>query len=727
MATKTSQITGSGDRPTATRKTPKQTKAEAQLEVDRGLIMRAKKLLAAAQASRRKYDWEWLVRNLYLRGYHFARFNRSSSTFVMGTQTKVRIPVNLMWAQARAIRNQVTSFRPKWEALPNKPTEAAIENAQYSEKELDYLYSKLSLKRKLKEVIYHGLYTSVGIWQFDWDPRADDGNGEVEISVVDPFDFFVDPNATSFEDAQYVIKAVRKPLKEVKSDPRYKNTEDLKPDSKLAASEYKSFLLQAIKNPDEEAAGLEDENEYTILYEMQRKEYDERGTPRIRILTFTHDSEVPLRNEETGESTINYELFQADIQPLEIYGESWAKQVMPINRVLDALESHVFEYNHFFAKGRFVIDKGSGVRSVINENGQIIEKNPGYTVTNLPIAPLPMSTFQQIANMRQYIEDIGGLHDVSMGRIPTGVKSGVGIAELKQADASSQDDLVDALEDFLVRSAGQIFRLISKKYTSAKLAKVSGRGGAPEYFYVIGDKSPTAKSLQKKNRSTFGEMNLPIAIIGADTEVRVTVGSWLAYTKQARQEELKDLFRLGAIDQKTLLEHLEFGNIDDITDRTRTERLIQLRQSQPMAQELMAARKGVDDESLALAENELMDEGKPQPVEMEDDHELHLIVHREGMAKTKYASIYLDHMSEHIKLMESAPTSGAGTAAMTGAAMMGAGGPPGGGPMGGGPEAMAAMVAGGGGPAPEAGSGVPAQAGPGAPGAVPMPPTTIGQ
>jgi hypothetical protein len=672
MATRKPKIIGDSDKKKDKKISDEVKELQSKIEKEKNIVLMAKKLLASAQAARRQYDWEWLVRNLYLRGYHFAKFNRVNSTFVLGTKTKVRIPINLMWAQARAIRNQVTSFRPKWECLPNKTTESAKENAKYSEKTLDYLYEKLLLKRKLKEIIYHGLYTSIGIWQFDWDQTANGGEGEVSIRVVDPFDLYIDPNATSFEEAQYVIKSVRKPLKEIKKNPIYKNTETIKADSRLANSEYKQFLMRAIKNADEASPSLNDENEYTILNELQMKEYQDDGTVKIRIVTFTEDSEFPLRNELTDDDTFNYEIFQADIQPLEIYGESWAKQIMPINRVLDALESHVFEYNHFFARGRFVIDKGSGVRSVVNENGQIIEKNPGYTVTNLPIAPLPMSTFQQISNMRQYLEDIGGLHEVSLGRIPAGVKSGVGIAELKQADATSQDDLVDALEDFLIRAARQIFRIISKHYTTAKLAKVVGKGGEPDYFYIVGYQSPTAKSLIRKNKNTFGSMNLPIAIIGTDTDVRVTVGSWLAYTKQARQQELKELFRLGAIDQKTLLEHLEFGNVDEITENTRRERLIQLRQSQPMAKDLLIARKGVDEESLALAENELMDAGNPQPVQVEDDHELHLAVHRDGLEKTKNKVLYLDHMSEHINLMESGQVTGGGVSNLTDMSMVGA-------------------------------------------------------
>ena len=665
MATKKSKVVGDSDKKT-TSKSLEITPEQKLIEEQKVRLLKAKTLYAAAAAGRRKYDWEWVVRNLYLRGYHFARYNRTTSTYVLGTRTKVRIPINLMWAQARAIRNQVTAFRPKWEVLPDKPTEAAIENAQWSGKLLDYLFQKLGLKRKLKEIIYQGLYTSIGVWQIGWDSAKK----EVSIEIVDPFDLYIDPNAPSYEDAQYIIKCARKPLNYVKTHPIYGKAaieQDIKPDKQLASSEYKEFLLKSVATAGEGQTTLEEDNEYTILREAQLKEYQNDGSIKIRFLAWTDGCEYPLRDELSKEDSFNYEVFQADIQPLEIYGESWAKHIMPINRVLDALESNIFEYNHFFAKGRFVIDKGSGVRSIINENGHIIEKNPGYTVTSLPLAPLPPTHLQQIQNMRQYMEDIGGLHEVSMGRIPAGVKSGVGIAELKQADASSQDDLVDAMEDFLVRSAKKIFKIIAEKYTTTKLAEVASPNGKAEYFYAVGEKSQVGKESLKKKERKFGEMGLPIAIIGADNQINVSVGSWLAYTKQARQAELKELYRLGAIDQQTLLQHLEFGDIASIVDRARAERLIQIRQSMRPNVEA-AATRGVDDESLALAENELMDKGTPEPVELGDDHEIHLITHKEGLEKTKYPELYSDHMSQHIRLMEVAPSSGAGMEALLSAA-----------------------------------------------------------
>src|SRR3990167_10741009 len=87
------------------------------------LIRKCKVLEAQGIEARRKVDWEWLVRILYVRGYHFARYNRGTNTVVFSTKTGVRIPINLVGAHLRGVRNQVTNFQPKWEVLPKITTE----------------------------------------------------------------------------------------------------------------------------------------------------------------------------------------------------------------------------------------------------------------------------------------------------------------------------------------------------------------------------------------------------------------------------------------------------------------------------------------------------------------------------------------------------------------------------------------------------------------------------
>src|SRR3990167_4374975 len=248
--------------------------------------------------------------------------------------------------------------------------------------------------------------------------------------------------------------------------------------------------------------------------------------------------------------------------------------------------------------------------------------------------------------MRRNLEDLSGVHDVSLGRLPGTIRSGVAIAELKQADATNQNDLIDNLEDFLARSGRKILKLVAENWNTSKLISVTGLGGKPEYFMAIGEQGNIKN--KKKNKYTFGEMDLPLAIIGADNEVRVQVGSWLAYTKEARQEKLKELFRLGAIDQKTYLEYSEFADIDGIVERTRDEALLQSKRGQAgrSVQNQFSGNIQLTDEELALAENELMMEGVDQPVHPDDDHQIHISIHKEHADD----DIVRAHMNEHINV-----------------------------------------------------------------------------
>ena len=660
------------------------------------------RLFQTAKLARKKYDWEWLTRDLFLRGYQFARYNQTSNTFILSSRTKVRIPINLALAQMRSVKNQVTGFQPKWEVLPRRVDKESLWNAKCSGKLLDYLYRKLGLRRKIKEVVIHGLKFSIGIWQIGWDDLASNGEdevpGEVFISVIDPFDFFVDPNATSLEDAEYVIKAVRRPVSEIKANPNYKNTDELGHSSELAASEYKAFLMQALKSWERAPEGGD---EMTVLYELWKKERDDEGGVKMRVVAFTQDSLALIRDEVVETTEFPFLIYSADINPLEIYGEGWARHVIALNRVVNALEGSVFEYNHIFAKGRYVIDKNSGVRMVANVHGQIIEKNRGAEVTSLAISPLPQTPFTQIANFLRYIEDLGGAHDVSLGRVPTGVRSGVGIAQLRQNDAVNQADLVDNLEDFMVRAGERVLNLIAENYISSRLVRIVGREGSPEYFLALGENAPSKPDVNEDGERLLeqGGGKLKVAVIGKDNEVRVTIGSWLNQTLGAKQERLEALYEKGAIDQETLLEHLEFGDIASIIQRTREEKKLGVgpitagvtgKEQGPMAQVAPAPApppasmpggqvgpgagaapmggSGAggpmgEQELLAAAENEAMMTGRMDLVKVDpmDDHQVHISIHQEIVGQVPQAQ---SHILEHEAMM-----TGGGVGAPSGAPM----------------------------------------------------------
>lgn len=647
--------------------TPDKEEESLERARQRRLLQKAKTLFKTAKEARKRYDWEWLTRDLYRRGYQFSRYNPSNRTVILSGRSLIKIPVNLTWAQMRVIKNQVTSFRPKWEVLPTGKSEESLTTARYSGKLLDYYYDRLNLRKITKETVIQALMYSVGgPWQIGYDPDLDNGDGSVFIWLLDPYDFFVDPMGTSLDDAEYCCKAVRRPLNEIKTNPNYKFYEDLeRGEFKQAESEYKQFLLQALKfyttQADEEQDGgivkefsmkvrVDDNNKKDLAKELRDNDQDDKdlhkGEVLIRVITYLDFLFDPMRVQLLRRDDFQYEMYQGDINPRELYGESWIKHVIPINRVLNQLESSVFEYNYRYAKGRIVIDKNSGVRMIANEHGSIIEKNPGAEVTSLALNPFPASYAIQIENMRRYLEDVGGAHDISLGKIPTGVKSGVGIAELKSADATNQRDLVDNLEDFLVKVGKKVLKEIAENYDVPKVIKALGKGGDPEHFAIIGEKGVQ----KRKNKKTvkIGIDELDIAKIGKDNEIRVQIGSWLAYTKDAQHDKLKELYEAGIIDQKTFLEHAEFSDVQNIIERTREQALLEKYRG------TSAEGVQVSDEEIADQENfQMVKEGKPaveggvwpQP---EDRHQIHNVIHQEYADHPEVSK----HMFEHDRMIK---------------------------------------------------------------------------
>lgn len=623
----------------------------------------ATRLFQSASDSRKRFDWEWLTRDLYRRGYQFTRYNATNKTVTLSSRSKVKVAINLVNAQLRVIRNQITSFRPKWETLPRGSSEEATNNARYSGKLLDYYFDKFNLRMLSKKCVTQGLTYSIGgPWQIGYDPDGDNGNGEVYIWGLDTYDFYVDPHCTKgdLSDAEYVFKAVRKSLVEIKADPEYSVDEKLRGDPRLASSEYKQFLLQALSsiassddNEEEEGAILKemwlkmrvtDENKKEILEGLRKAKQDTKelalGETVMKVVSYLDSVFIPLKVQYLRRNDFPFVLYVADVEPTTLYGEGWMKHVIPMNRVLNALESSVFTYNYRYAKGRLAVQKNSGVRIVTNEHGDIVEYNPGtIPPTAIPLNPLQQSYPMQIENMRKYIEDIGGAHDVSFGRIPAGVKSGVGIAELKSADFTNQNDLVDSFSDFLVEVGKKVLNEIAQNYDVPKLIKVLGKGGSPDHFAIVGEEA--AKGRKNKKEVKIGADVFDIAVIGKDSEIRVTIGSWLAHTKSAREEKLKEYFQIGAIDQQTFLEHMEFADIDDIVEKTRKEEALKKFRGQP-------AQPGMpSDEEIAEQENvQMTHENKTPDALPEDNHQVHLIVHQEALGSMGNPLVEA-HMAQH--------------------------------------------------------------------------------
>lgn len=554
-------------------------------------VVKAKcdRLWSDASDNRKSFDWKWFTYDLMVSGEHYSKWNKELQQVVTPktTDNRPRIVVNKIYTTLRAVRNYAVRNRPKPEVTPYDLTPDGIDDAIKSNKYLDFLHDKLYLRRKLKETVWHSLKYSDGFWQVLWDEDSEDGKGEIAVNVVDPYDLYWDPIARTPEEARYCILAIRKSIDLLKEDPKYDQAKVavIKEDSQLAASTLKAKLMQSEKG---NSFSTGKETGTVIVKEFWLKEKQKDGKTLIRIRTMA--GEQIIRDELTELNRLPFFRLPSDIEPLSMYGQGWVKNMVSPQKLLNKLESQVAEYNDILNRGKWVMDKGAGVRVINNENGQIIEKKRGYDLHQEAISPLSGAIYEQISNANRYIEDMGGAHDASAGRIPTGAHSGRAIEALQVGDSNNMSEIVENIEDFLEQVYEYILYLASKKYQFARNIIPTNTAGEREFLKVIGEDAAKRTGGTPEGATVIHEKNM----------VDVKVTSWLANTAEARRDVLKELYQLQVIDQQTLLEGYQIGSVADIIKRTKEQQTEQA-QAEAAAQEQEATTNAAAEVATAQA------------------------------------------------------------------------------------------------------------------------------
>lgn len=537
---------------------------EKNLPKDPEILAKFQDRIRTDKDNREYVDWNWYIYDSYVKGNHFVKYNDATKMIeaIPGQETS-RFAINKIYTTLRAVRGFVTKYDPKWYVFPENNSVQAIKSATHKQKVLDNDWYIEGLKPKAKQGVFHGLKYSIGIDELGWDAEE----RTVTHTILDPFEVFF--GGPAFPYCNRVTKTVWRTLDEINSDERYKG----KMGAVLPSDEqYASTTKQTLQDDTYGHQNKADADMGTIVYEqfyVVPKENSKGG--RVNIATFTDTSF--LRHIETDYDSLwdIFKIYRTDDNPGETYGEGWVKNLIPPQKLLDILESLTAEYHHMFAKGRYVVSKNSGTRVINNQHGIILEHNAGKrpVVENAP--SMAASVDNQISRINVYLEDIGGQHDASLGRIPTGASAGVAIEALQEGDANNLKDLVENFNIWLVDIAQGVFKMYARKLKTTKIIPTDDKDkdGKPDFFAIIGEEAEN-----KPDFVTFGGKQIPVTVIKEDEKVRVTVDSWLAYTRDAREQRIYKHYTAGLIDRKTALESLQYGDIDGIIEMALKEQVV---------------------------------------------------------------------------------------------------------------------------------------------------------
>lgn len=545
------------------------TKEKALKGDDSDLLGTFQSWYDAAKKYRQNYDWNWYIFENYYRGNHYVAFNKTTNQIIVQPRPEgqVRLTINKVFSVCRAIRNFATSYRPKWDVVATG--DESRESGKKAADTLDFYYDELQLPKKIKGAALYAIKYGIGYLMYGWDEDktgVDNQKGEIDIWIPDPFDMYLDPAGMETGDIQncrYFDRVLLKSVQEVTNNPNYKKIADydISADTTLAASEFKNTLLQNQYNNFENDGELKTVLVHETWYKKSVKKKNDTET-EVWVATWIHSH--LLRNDKTEFEEYPVVTFSSDDNPNELIGEGYIKNIVPIVKALNRLESQVLEYNNLVNRGRFITTKDSEYNKISNETGEVIEAADPNSFRELRIGGLAPDVHAQINRFNQYIQEISGVTDSFMGNAPAGISAGIALESLKAQSANNLQDLKDNLEVAIAELGSGILKMLDLNVVAPRNITATTPKGEINTIKIIGK---TNQENAKTEDAT---------IIDGSSRVKVTIGSALAYTREGRIQRLNDMYDRKIIGPETYLKHYEFGDVEGVVDEVAKQQVNQM-------------------------------------------------------------------------------------------------------------------------------------------------------
>ena len=340
---------------------------------------------------------------------------------------------NFVYSTIESMRPVLFDQNPKFEAIP--VTAEGMEYSNDINTILDWEWNKTNMQEIcLANSIYtFALGTSVIMltYQYNDNPKSET-DGDVVPIKVSPFNLYPDPLATCVEDAEYVIYA------------NYMHVELLKNKYPSKAPYLYGSDVNYSELVNDRNDGARIDNQVLVL-EMWCRDYTTiddgdkkvKKYPKGRVIIAAPELGLILEDKENPYNTGRFPFFLfKDIDvPFQFWGEGEIKWLLSPQKQINDLYNQVIDNAKHTANMQWIIDKNAGIPKgeLTNRPGLIIRKNPGSEVRRDSPPSMPMYVQQMVETLKNDIEVVSGVHDVTRGQTPSGIQSASAIIALQEA------------------------------------------------------------------------------------------------------------------------------------------------------------------------------------------------------------------------------------------------------------------------------------------------------
>ena len=477
------------------------------------------------------YDTLWTrLINLY-RGKHYR-----------GNVPGDRLLVNICFSTINTLAPAVSIGRPKINVNPRRPEDG--DKAVVTEAIINYWWQHYAcqpeFQRAVKDylVIGHG-WVKTGyrfveekkLEEIDTtaDEAADPGPlGEVESSFiiredrpflerVDPFDMYVDPNATSIDDMRWIAQRVRRPLKEVRADDRYNYAAR----QEVSASSYNQYANDLTQRPYEDESSDEafcDIYEYYDINTGMMSVFSDSGGDKFLI----KPTEIPYVFGHPFFMLRNYEI------PNFFYPMGELEAIEPLQQELNETRTQMMNHRKRYSR-KWLFNESAfddfGRQALASDDDNVIVPVKGNENLNNVVVPMPAlinppEFYNQSALILSDIDRVSGISEYQRGAIPETTRTAREASIIAEAGNSRVAEKLVTIENSIARCASNLIMLAQQYLTGEQTIRIVGTEDAPVWLtfdkdYISGEFDFTVEAGSTAPRNEAFRRDMALQMVSA--------------------------------------------------------------------------------------------------------------------------------------------------------------------------------------------------------------------
>jgi len=442
-------------------------------------------------------------------------------------ENRSQVQYNTIFAAIQSVAPMVTDNRPITRIAPRFPWMEKI--GVTLNHVTKYLWNALDMQMTLYRAVVDAMVFGHAIFKLGYNPDKSHG-GEVELSLVDPRDFFIAPGYDTVWEAPFCGVKADKPIAWVK---KYFDVEEVKGavDKTNGDKAKKNFKFGDIDNIQGECYFVtvyelwtRDDDAYEEFFEEEEYETDETeeyeedgevmerpkmGTKKVKkerqkypygkICYFTEEQWLGEEAAQDEHNLPPYVEMWDYIKPHDFTGMSEVTQIEGLHKELNLLLKYLSEYVRRYHNPNILIDTSTMIdeemiKSQYWEGGKAFTFDGMSAMGRPPIQPLmePQlnpQVFNLFTILPQIIEEVSGVTDVTKGNVGKQERQSASeIAILLESSHTRTRQRVRNLEWSLKRVYYMLMRLVLQHYETPRTVNYE-EGGIRQYAEYGNDKA----------------------------------------------------------------------------------------------------------------------------------------------------------------------------------------------------------------------------------------------